>query len=105
MAPWMHDGAPHVMIRPIGSAEAFPARHRIPIRFMPTKLSLRLARGWTLTAVLGLCTATPALASQLPRHLGDTGLYADRALTRLAAGLLDYTPQYPLWSDGATKRR
>ena len=52
-----------------------------------------------------LACSAGALAGPLPEHLGDTGLYADRTLTRMAPGLLDYTPQYPLWSDGASKRR
>jgi hypothetical protein len=59
----------------------------------------------TTTVVLVLCASAGALASPLPQHLGDTGLYADRTLTRVAPDLLTYTPQYPLWSDGATKRR
>src|SRR5215468_6080210 len=49
--------------------------------------------------------AMPARAAALPQHLADTGLYADRTLSRVAPDLLAYTPQYPLWSDGATKRR
>jgi hypothetical protein len=60
-----------------------------------------------VTAVLGLvlCTTGLASASPLPQHLVETGLYADRTLTTPARGLLAYTPQYPLWSDGASKRR
>jgi hypothetical protein len=45
------------------------------------------------------------MAFGFPQHLGDTGLYADRTLKTLAPDVLAYTPQYPLWSDGATKRR
>src|SRR5690349_17926361 len=37
----------------------------------------------------------------LPPTLQGTGLY-DEALR---AGLIEFSPQYPLWSDGATKRR
>jgi hypothetical protein len=44
-------------------------------------------------------------ARPAPRRLADTGLYADLATRRLAAGVRTWTPQYPLWSDGATKRR
>ncbi|ABS27114.1 hypothetical protein [Anaeromyxobacter sp. Fw109-5] len=40
-----------------------------------------------------------------PAHLSDTGLYADAATRRVAPDVLPYTPQYPLWSDGAAKRR
>lgn len=38
----------------------------------------------------------------LPERLHDTGLYAGG---RLRPGLVAFTPQYPLWSDGAAKRR
>ncbi|HSD21430.1 MAG TPA: hypothetical protein VLC54_15395 [Anaeromyxobacter sp.] len=49
----------------------------------------------------------PAVApdAPAPTRLADTGLYADFAARRVAADVLPYTPQYPLWSDGATKRR
>jgi hypothetical protein len=40
----------------------------------------------------------PGLAG-IPETLRETGLFSP------AAHLLAYTPQYPLWSDGATKRR
>ena len=64
-------------------------------------------RIWSSTAVLGLVLSTTGLAtaSPLPQRLGETGLYADRTLTTPARDVLAYTPQYPLWSDGATKRR
>ena len=38
-----------------------------------------------------------------PRRLQDTGLYA--ADGHLATGVLEFSPQYPLWTDGAAKRR
>jgi hypothetical protein len=49
----------------------------------------------------------PAVApgAPAPARLADTGLYEDFAARRVAADVLPYTPQYPLWSDGATKRR
>jgi hypothetical protein len=40
-----------------------------------------------------------------PPTLADTGLYADFATKRLRADVLPFAPQYPLWSDGASKRR
>jgi hypothetical protein len=49
--------------------------------------------------------AEPSPGSQLPRRLSDTGLYANIATGELAPGVLAYTPQFPLWSDGAEKRR
>jgi hypothetical protein len=45
--------------------------------------------------------AVPAL----PELLRDTGLYADWDRKTIAAGNLPYSPQYPLWTDGATKTR
>jgi len=49
--------------------------------------------------------ARAADAPALPEHLRDTGLYADASTSRLHPGVLPFSPQYPLWSDGATKRR
>jgi hypothetical protein len=44
-------------------------------------------------------------ASALPQRLSDTGLFAPGAPTQLRVDVLSFSPQYPLWSDGATKRR
>jgi len=56
-----------------------------------------------------LCTppATSAVPSvrPLPHHLSETGLYRDGSTTEIRPGLIAFSPQYPLWSDGATKRR
>jgi hypothetical protein len=49
--------------------------------------------------------ATPAQAAPLPQRLSDTGLYVAGSTTEVRAENLPFTPQYPLWSDGATKRR
>ncbi len=40
-----------------------------------------------------------------PAHLADTGLYSDFASRTLAPGIIEYTPRWPLWSDGAEKKR
>jgi hypothetical protein len=45
-------------------------------------------------------TGVPAL----PQHLHETGLFADLG-TAVDAKNLAFAPQYPLWSDGAHKRR
>lgn len=50
-------------------------------------------------------TALSALARPAPQHLADTGLYADFASKTIAPDVHPFSPQYPLWSDGATKRR
>ena len=58
-------------------------------------------------ALLVLASA-PAMAGarkEAPARLADTGLYADAALRTLAPGVRTWAPQYPLWTDGASKRR
>lgn len=40
-----------------------------------------------------------------PARLSQTGLFRDIGTRTLAAGVRPFTPQYPLWSDGAAKRR
>lgn len=55
---------------------------------------------------LGLCSATFASsAAPLPRSLRDTGLYVTGSITEVRSENLPFSPQYPLWSDGAAKRR
>lgn len=41
----------------------------------------------------------------VPRRLADTGLYAGGSLSQIAAANRAFSPQYPLWTDGLTKRR
>jgi hypothetical protein len=41
----------------------------------------------------------------LPTHLSGTGLYADGSTSIVRPGNVAFSPQYPLWSDGAAKRR
>lgn len=48
---------------------------------------------------------SPGLAPVAPATLAETGLYADWASKRVAADVVAYAPQYPLWTDGAAKRR
>jgi hypothetical protein len=54
-------------------------------------------------AVLVLTLA--ACGSGDPTRLSETGLYADFATRTLAEGVIPLRPRYPLWSDGAEKRR
>lgn len=49
--------------------------------------------------------ASAAAAEALPERLSQTGLYADITARRVAPGIEPFSPQYPLWSDGAGKRR
>ena len=55
--------------------------------------------------LLAALATSPAAADTLPQHLADTGLYADFASKTIASDVHPFSPQYPLWSDGATKRR
>ena len=43
--------------------------------------------------------------AQPPQSLRDTGLYRDGSMTEIDPANLAFSPQYPLWSDGAAKRR
>lgn len=52
---------------------------------------------------LALLAATRGFAA--PAKLSETGLYSDIAAKEIAAANLPFSPQYPLWSDGAVKRR
>ena len=51
----------------------------------------------------GFEAATPAPVA--PPLLSETGLYADEGTTRIDPRNRPFSPQYPLWTDGATKRR
>jgi len=53
-----------------------------------------------------VCDAlAPSRQSTLPSALSETGLYADIATRTLANDVIAYEPGFPLWSDGAEKRR
>lgn len=50
-------------------------------------------------------TGKEATAPVAPRFLSQTGLYSDAASLKIDARNRVFSPQYPLWSDGAAKRR
>lgn len=52
-----------------------------------------------------LFAAALATSAGLPQHLSETGLYSDAAPGKIHPQAMSFTPQYPLWSDGTTKRR
>jgi hypothetical protein len=58
----------------------------------------------TKLALAGVCSSACVHADDLPRRLADTGLYVAGGTT-VRPDVLPFSPQYPLWSDGATKRR
>lgn len=59
-------------------------------------------------AALAAAAALPGSAAggsaELPRRLSETGLYAP-GTREISAGVIAFSPQYPLWTDGASKRR
>src|SRR5690349_19811834 len=63
---------------------------------------------WLLKlALAGVCLPAMVRADDgrhLPQHLADTGLYVAGGTT-VRPDVLPFSPQYPLWSDGAAKRR
>lgn len=67
-----------------------------------------VARGVRAAILLlaALLTSGPGAAGpQAPAELRETGLYADFERREVDPGLLAFSPQYPLWTDGAAKRR
>lgn len=83
----------------------------------PGSVSAAFARCVTAMAVVVAAVApaafTPGVASARarpgpqapPARLADTGLYADFSTRAVDPRNVPYAPQYPLWSDGAAKRR
>ena len=62
----------------------------------------------SVLAVAAAIAAIPARTlsiGPLPLRLQDTGLYSDWQSKTVASRNLAYSPQYPLWSDGAGKTR
>ena len=73
---------------------------------------------WVLTPLAGAAIAlavashvagkeiqSPSVRPTAPPTLAETGLYADFAMLRVNPAHLGFAPQYPLWTDGAAKRR
>ena len=60
----------------------------------------------TALSLLGAAAVlAQAAAADLPKRLSDTGLYVAGSTSQVRPENLPFSPQYPLWSDGATKRR
>jgi hypothetical protein len=55
--------------------------------------------------VLGASASSSEATFAPPARLSETGLYADAATLAVDPRNRPFTPQYPLWSDGAVKRR
>ncbi|MGZ8256119.1 MAG: hypothetical protein ACXWVT_14790, partial [Burkholderiaceae bacterium] len=70
---------------------------------MKTRILLALA----LSAIAASFTSAAAAerSAPLPARLSETGLYQPGSASVVSAGVLAFSPQYPLWSDGTRKRR
>ena len=64
-----------------------------------------MARSHALLLLLAALAPAARAEAPLPGHLRDTGLYGPGGGEEIAADVLSFSPQYPLWSDGADKRR
>lgn len=72
------------------------------------KLVLVLPAAAALIALIGGLRAAFGQAPEpepLPAKLSETGLFAPGSATEIDPRNRTFVPQYPLWSDGATKRR
>jgi len=58
----------------------------------------------TLSAATLAAAAPVAFVEPVPQRLSETGLFVPGS-TRVASGVMPFSPQYPLWSDGTRKRR
>jgi len=77
---------------------------------LSTRRRLLIAAGSLLVfSLLGFAAPVAVIAqtpaASAPQNLQDTGLYADFRTLQVDPRHLVFTPQYPLWSDGALKRR
>jgi len=52
-----------------------------------------------------LISLTAVKVISAPGSLGETGLYQDVSAKTIASEIRSYSPQYPLWTDGALKNR
>src|SRR5262245_14466067 len=81
---------------------------RLPQRVVALAwVSVLLAFGVALGVANGRAASVsgPVPPPPLPRLLSETGLYLDGDTRTVDPKNLPYSPQYALWTDGATKRR
>jgi hypothetical protein len=75
----------------------------------PKSFTVRLAAVITFALAMPFgaldCLAAQVSVGPLPQRLSETGLFVAGSTTEIRPDLLAFSPQYPLWSDGATKRR
>jgi len=77
-----------------------PPGHRIGALVLPL-----FTLAWLAAPAPAVLAGPRAGARPRPERLADTGLYADFASRTVDPRNVEYSPQYPLWSDGARKTR
>ena len=90
--------------------EAMPYSPRDPQRRIPPLNAPRYIRTLGLAFLLPLLLFYSLVAARSPRRspppiLSETGLYSDISSKTVARPNMMFSPQYPLWSDGAKKKR
>jgi hypothetical protein len=81
-------------------------RNPVPIQLPSHWLAATGAMLAIVFVLLASGEAVPQVASPIPpQALQETGLYADFEELKVDPEHLAFSPQYPLWTDGATKRR
>lgn len=64
-----------------------------------------MAAAITALSGIGCAALGDAVIAPLPERLSETGLFVAGSTTEVRPGVMPFSPQYPLWSDGAVKRR
>lgn len=88
-----------------------PQAGRLPTLRMPrhhnpvVRSLLVVAAACAAFAIFPLATSGEDSRPWPPERLQDTGLYSDWASRTIHPDNLPFSPQYPLWTDGATKHR
>lgn len=94
-------------------AMATVPRHRLRGRLQQIAAAAAVALGLLAAAhaadtqvpVPAAATPEPPAPRPLPDRLSETGLFAAGSPAEIDPRNLPFVPQYPLWTDGATKRR
>ena len=97
----------------MSSAQPAPTLGRMSPRVIAAALALSACAAddidsvWSGDRDLAADPAPPGSLplDELPRALADPGLCADASCAALSVGVAEFEPRWPLWSDGATKRR
>jgi hypothetical protein len=93
---WAEHNAKHAALAIGGGPNVCESAMPRPVRYLIVVAALALS-------ARSQAAHPESQPSAFPVHLRDTGLYVTSTL--IDAHNLEFSPQYPLWSDGARKRR